>query len=139
MTKKRELALDQRLAREAQSLVAMAFRNGPIEDVHAGTDCPTCSGKPEYSHITQDEMKRIMKFAVDKLYALLWIREHGPDVYGHVVQAGNLYTHGWDLPERSREEIELLARFAESFGSATPARSPVTKKSRPTSSISRKR
>jgi hypothetical protein len=139
MTKNRELALDQKLAREAQSLVAMAFRNGPIEDVHAGMDCPTCSGRPEYSHITQDEMKRIMKHAVDKLYALLWIREHCPDVYGHVVQAGNLYTHEWDLPERSREEIELLAQFAERLGSAAPARSPATKKSKLTASVSRKR
>lgn len=139
MTKNRELALDQKLAREAQSLVAMAFRNGPIEHVHAGMDCPTCSGRPEYSHITQDEMKRIMKHAVDKLYALLWIREHCPDVYGHVVQAGNLYTHGWDLPDGSREEIELLAQFAERFGGATPACSQATKKSKPKSSVSRKR
>jgi hypothetical protein len=139
MTKNRELALDQKLARETQSLVAMAFRNGPIEDVHAGMACPTCSGRPEYSHITQDEMKRVMKHAVDKLYALLWIREHCPDVYGHVVQAGNLYTHGWDLPHRSREEIELLARFAERFGGATRACSQPTKKSKPTSSVSRKR
>jgi hypothetical protein len=139
MTKNRELALDQKLAREAQSLVAMAFRNGPIEDVLAGMDCPTCSGRPEYSHIAQDEMKRIMKHAVDKLYALLWIREHCPDVYGPVVQAGNLYTHGWDLPERSREEIELLAQFAERFGGATSACSPATKKSKPKSSVSRKR
>lgn len=138
MTKNRELALDQKLAREAQSVVAMAFRNGPIEDVHAGMDCPTCSGRPEYSHITQDEMKRIMKHAVNKLYALLWIREHCPDVYGHVVQAGNLYTHGWDLPERGREEIERLARFAERFGDATPPRPTAPRKSKPTSSVSRK-
>jgi hypothetical protein len=139
MTKNRGLTLDQKLAREAQSLVAMAFRNGPIEDVHAGADCPACSGKPEYSHITQGEMKQIMKHAVDKLYALLWIREYCPDVYGHVVQAGNLYTHGWDLPERSREEIELLARLAERFGGATAAPSMAAKKSKPASRVSRKR
>src|SRR5580693_5587225 len=49
-----------RVAREAKALVALAFRNGPIENVHAGKTCPTCHGKAEYSHITQAEMRRIM-------------------------------------------------------------------------------
>ncbi len=47
------------LAREVKALVAMAFRNGPIENVHAGKTCPTCQGKPEYSHITPAEMREI--------------------------------------------------------------------------------
>jgi hypothetical protein len=41
------------VAREAKALVTLAFRNGPIEDVHAGKVCPTCNGSPEYSHVTQ--------------------------------------------------------------------------------------
>lgn len=53
-----EVELDEQLAEEAKSIVALAFRNGPIEDIHAGRECPTCAGKAEYSHITQDEMKR---------------------------------------------------------------------------------
>jgi len=28
------------LARESKALVALAFRNGPIEDMHAGETCP---------------------------------------------------------------------------------------------------
>jgi hypothetical protein len=32
------------VAREAKALVALAFRNGPIEDIHAGKFCPTCHG-----------------------------------------------------------------------------------------------
>jgi hypothetical protein len=32
------------VAREAKALVALAFRNGPIEDIHAGKLCPTCHG-----------------------------------------------------------------------------------------------
>jgi hypothetical protein len=59
------------LAREAKAIVALAFRNGPIEDVHAGKLCPTCTGKPEYSHITQNEMRMIMRNAVDHMYRLL--------------------------------------------------------------------
>ena len=62
---KRKMTLDPELAAEAKSIVALAFRNGPIENVHAGKECPTCAGKPEYSHITQGEMKNIMKLAVE--------------------------------------------------------------------------
>ena len=113
----RKLPLDANLADEAKALVALAFRNGPIERVHAGKECPTCGGKPEYSHITQEEMKRIMKRAVDKLYALLWLRTYSPDVYPVVLRAGNLYAVGWDPPENSREEMEMAVRLAELFGS----------------------
>jgi len=30
----------RQLAREAKAIVALAFRNGPIESLHAGTPCP---------------------------------------------------------------------------------------------------
>ncbi len=49
----------QKLAREAKALVALAFRNGPIEDVHAGERCPVCDGQTGYSRITDAEMKAI--------------------------------------------------------------------------------
>lgn len=58
---KRKTTLDPELATEAKSIVALAFRNGPIEDIHAGKECQHCAGRPEYSHITQDEMRHIMK------------------------------------------------------------------------------
>lgn len=109
--------MDIELANETKALVALAFRNGPIEDVHAGKECPTCAVKKEYSRITQDEMKQIMKRAVDKLYALLWIRTHSPEVYEAVVKMGNRYALGWDLPEKSKEEIEKITRLAELLGS----------------------
>jgi hypothetical protein len=32
------------VAREAKALVALAFRKGPIEDIHAGKLGPTCHG-----------------------------------------------------------------------------------------------
>ena len=51
----------QRLAIEAKAIVALAFRNGPIEGIHAGTQCPTCSGEASYSRITDAEIKEIMK------------------------------------------------------------------------------
>src|ERR1022692_5191711 len=78
---KRKMTLDPELAAEAKSIVALAFRNGPIEDVHAGKECPNCAGKVEYSHITQDEMKNIMKRAVDTVYKLLWLKQNDAEKY----------------------------------------------------------
>ena len=63
--------LDPDLAIEAKALVALAFRNGPIEDLHAGNPCSVSSGRPEVSHISDDEMKVVMKSAVDAMYRLL--------------------------------------------------------------------
>jgi hypothetical protein len=36
-------SVDPVLALEAKMIVALAFRNGPIEALHAGKPCPTCS------------------------------------------------------------------------------------------------
>jgi hypothetical protein len=46
--------LDAELAKEAKAIVTLAFRNGPIEDVHAGKVCPVCNGSSEYSRITEE-------------------------------------------------------------------------------------
>lgn len=91
--------IDPELAREAKSIVALAFRNGPIEDVHSGIACPMCAGKPEYSHITQEEMKRIMKQAVDTVYKLLWLRDYEPHQYEDQIRFASLYTKRWDEPQ----------------------------------------
>ncbi len=60
-----EITLDHALAIEAKAMVALAFRNGPIEALHAGKPCAVCSGNPAVSHISDEEMKAIMKSAVD--------------------------------------------------------------------------
>ena len=84
------------VAREAKALVALAFRNGPIEDVHAGKVCPTCDGNPEYSHITQEEMRSIMKAAVDRMYTYLLLKENDKPAYEALVSFGDKYTRAWD-------------------------------------------
>jgi hypothetical protein len=91
-------AESSQLAREAKAIVALAFRNGPIEDVHAGKLCSTCTGKPEYSHITQEEMKRIMKNAVDHVYRLLALKDNDPAKYDAMIDLGSKYTAAWDDP-----------------------------------------
>jgi len=97
-----DFTFDPKLAVEAKALVALAFRNGPIEDLHAGRPCPACSGKPEISHISDDEMKDLMKSAVNTLYQLLWLREHEPSSYQEKLALGRRYTMRWDDPELKR-------------------------------------
>ena len=96
---KRKVKLDPVLAAEAKSFVAVAFRNGPIEDVHAGKECPNCAGKSEYSHITQAEMKNMIKQAVDTVYKLLWLKQNDPEKYDATLELGSRYTRSWDEPK----------------------------------------
>ena len=94
-----KMTLDPDLASEAKALVALAFRNGPIENLHTGRPCPACSGRPEISHITDEEMKGLMKSAVNALYRLLWQREYDPRSYNENLTLGRRYTLHWDDPE----------------------------------------
>ena len=83
---------------EANAITCYAFRNGFIEDLHAGKPCPTCFGRKEYSHITDEEMQRIMQNAVDNVYKLLVLRTEDSREYERQVQFGERYTLGWDDP-----------------------------------------
>src|ERR1700692_1542607 len=97
-----KMTFDPDLAMEAKALVALAFRNGPIEDLPAGTPCPSCSGLAEVSHISDDEMKAIMKSAVITLYRLLWQRDYDPRDYQESLAHGRRFTRHWDDPELKR-------------------------------------
>jgi hypothetical protein len=94
-----KMTLDAELAVEAKALVALAFRNGPIEDLHAGRSCTVCNGNREISHITDEEMKAIMKSAVDTIYRLLWLRDFDPAAYNEKLTLGRRFTLHWDDPE----------------------------------------
>src|ERR1051326_5909213 len=96
------------IAREAKAIVALAFRNGPIEQVHAGQRCPTCAGRPGFSRITDDEMKAIMQNA-DRVYALLALKTEDPAEYERQIRFGDRYTAMWDdpkIPTRRRPGTE---------------------------------
>ena len=91
---------DQRdLVREAKAIVVLAFRNGPIEDLHAGKPCPVCEGKASYSRISDAEMKTIMKNAVNQVYKLLRLRADDPEGYERQIAYGERCTLNWDEPE----------------------------------------
>jgi hypothetical protein len=62
-----KMTLDPALAVEVKAMVVLAFRNGPIEALHEGKPCVACAGNQEISHISNEEMKAIMKSAVDTL------------------------------------------------------------------------
>ena len=94
-----KITLDHALAIEAKAMVALAFRNGPIEALHAGKPCAVCCGNPNVSHISDEEMKAMMKSAVDTLYRLLWQRENDPAAYLENLALGERYTMQWDDPE----------------------------------------
>jgi hypothetical protein len=100
---KRKITFDPGLAEEAKSIVALAFRNGPIEDIHAGKECPHCAARPEYSHITQDEMKNIMKQAVDAVYNILWLKQNDPEKYARTLVYGSRCTRLWDDPSTPQD------------------------------------
>ena len=51
---------------EANAIVAIAFRNGPLEDLHAGKASDLLTNN-ELSRITQEEMKQLMLFACEHI------------------------------------------------------------------------
>lgn len=90
----------RQMEREAKTIVALALRNGPIENVHSGKLCPICESQPGYSRITDAEMKAIMKNAVDRVYTLLCLKSEDPLQYERQIRFGERYTTRWDDPKR---------------------------------------
>jgi hypothetical protein len=99
-----KIALDHAIAIEAKAMVALAFRNGPIEALHAGKPCAICSGNPAVSHISDEEMKAMMKSAVNTLYRLLWQRKNDSVAYIENIALGQQYTMRWDDPDLNNPE-----------------------------------
>lgn len=90
---------DPELAIEVKAIVALAFRNGLLEDLQAGKPCPRCQGAPEYSRITNEEMKAVMTAAVNRIYTLFWLRKKKPEVFKAFIELGNIYASDWDDPD----------------------------------------
>jgi hypothetical protein len=95
---KTKFPLNPELAEEAKAIVVLAFRNGPIEDIHAGKPCPTCSRDSSYSRISDAEMKQIMKNAVDRVYSMLWMKQNKPMAYAAYLEFGCRNAKSWDDP-----------------------------------------
>ena len=81
---------------EANALVCMAVRNGPIENLHAGKSSPLLTDDT-LSRMTDDEIKAVMIYASQMVAFLLWLRDEAPEVYKRYVQAyGMMYCRKWE-------------------------------------------
>jgi hypothetical protein len=81
---------------EANALTAYSFRNGPLENLHAGKVSPLLED-PTLSRITDDEMKEMLINASESLARLLKLRESDPEKYRRLIQNyAFLYCRRWD-------------------------------------------
>ena len=81
---------------EANAVVARAFRNGPIENLHAGKYSELLSN-PDLSRITDEEMKIIMVNACEQVARLLELKETDPEeYYREILSYNHLYCRRWE-------------------------------------------
>lgn len=96
------LAIDQAtsggkltLRDEANAVTAYAFRNGLLEDLHAGKPSPLFD-QPGYSRISDDEMKRLMIEASEKLAEMLRLKQQEPVKYDAFIRKYHrAYCRAW--------------------------------------------
>ena len=71
---------DMTIREEANAMVAHVFRNGYLEDLHAGI-VEEKFLDPKYSRITDDEMKKLMIECSEKMAKLLQLSKENPLEY----------------------------------------------------------
>ena len=70
---------------EANALTAFSFRNGFLEDLHGGKFSPVLN-EPGYSRISDEEMKRLMIEASEKLEQMLRMKREEPAKYEEFIR-----------------------------------------------------
>jgi hypothetical protein len=81
---------------EANALTALAFRNGFLEELHAGKHSALLE-EPGLSRITDQEMRRLMIETSEMLARLLRLEEADPERYRAELRAGHeAYCRKWD-------------------------------------------
>jgi len=81
---------------EANSLVAWAFRNGPLEKLHAGKHSELLEDGA-LSRITDEEMKVLMINACCHMATLLEMKQSNPAEYEQKIKDYNRrYCQGWE-------------------------------------------
>jgi hypothetical protein len=106
-------AQKQYSARLAKALAALCVRNTFLEDLHAGTAPSSQAGDysdvkvvtpygeiawSKTSRITDEEMKKLMKEIVNRLYTVLMNLDN-EDAMQMLFRRGQDYTGRWDEPE----------------------------------------
>ncbi|MBI5486148.1 MAG: zinc ribbon domain-containing protein [Deltaproteobacteria bacterium] len=90
---------------EANAITAHAFRNGFLEELHAGRPSPILAD-PGVSRITDDEMKKLMIEASARLAHWLYLREllldERPDIYCQLVTTTRwMFARSWERRART--------------------------------------
>jgi len=108
--------LDLTIEQEAKAIVMWSFRGCPtLESIHAGEE----QDIPEnISRISEEEMKQIMKYAVDEAHFFLWLKKNRELVYKSSIIMGSEMTAHWDKPRnpwnmyqellKDKTEVELV-------------------------------
>ena len=82
--------------KEANALIAMSVRNGPLETLHAG-EYSAWLEDDALSRVTDDEMRTLMMYATRMLATLLKMRDETPEIYRRYLQKyGEMYCKGWE-------------------------------------------
>ena len=106
----------------AKGMAVMCFRNTPIEDIHDRTAPVSHTGDfsdvvvvdangrripwREVSHISQDEMRDLMRKVVNRLYTCQ-LHAGDPDFFG-ILSWAAAEAGPWDEPELDQEMLESL-------------------------------
>ena len=80
---------------QANVLTLLAFRNGPIENLHAGEYSPLLDD-PSLSRITDEEMKVLMIAASAKLAELLALRDSDPEDFARLLAVNWRQVRNWE-------------------------------------------
>ena len=107
----------------AKGMAVMCFRNTPIEDFHDRTPPVSHTGDfsdvvvidangrripwREVSHVSQDEMRGLMRRVVNRLYTCQ-LHAGDPDFFG-ILSGAAAEARPWDEPELDEELLESLA------------------------------
>lgn len=79
---------------QANVMTLLAFRNSPLEDLHAGKYSPLLED-PTLSRITDEEMKTLMIAASNKLAELLILRDTDPDAFAQLLAVNWRLVRNW--------------------------------------------
>lgn len=100
-----------------KALAIYCFRNGPIEDMHAGYSAETApeGTKPEdISQLSQEDMKILNKYMVDKLGFMLHLLMEGRYTdMAALLEWPLLCSSDWDDPDIEKEEMKWQNLLAE--------------------------
>ena len=80
---------------QANVMTLLAFRNSPLEDLHAGIHSPLLED-PSLSRITDDEMKTLMIAASRKLAELLNLRDADPEAFALLLATSWQQVKNWE-------------------------------------------